>query len=118
MAYTNDYNDAMARRFITCLQSTPLRSGAGRFVRTLSLRMSPLTDDEFLLVMVHLTHLESLSLVLSNDITESTLQHLPHHCPRLIDLQFTFMPVAQPAMDALGLHCHRLTRLMFFDCKH
>ncbi|CAO3601075.1 unnamed protein product [Absidia cylindrospora] len=63
-----------------------------------------------------MTHLETLSMILSINITNRSLQQLPHLCPRLNDLQFTMMPVGQPTVDALGQHCRQLTRLTFSDC--
>ncbi|CAO3601078.1 unnamed protein product [Absidia cylindrospora] len=115
---TLEINNDAATRIITCLQSVPNSSlGGGRFVRHLVLCMTLWTDDEFLLVMQHTTHLERLSMNTPINITDRSLKHLPRHCPRLNDLELTIVPIAQPTMDALGQHCHQLTRLTLHDCN-
>ncbi|CAO3601081.1 unnamed protein product [Absidia cylindrospora] len=109
-------NDDTATRLFASLQSVPYPSQGGRLVRRLSLSIAPWTDDEFLLVMPYLTHLESLTLLISPNITDRSLQQVPHHCPRINDLDIFHKPVGQPTMDALGRHCHQLTRLTLRAC--
>ncbi|ORZ07174.1 hypothetical protein BCR42DRAFT_442878 [Absidia repens] len=109
------FSNEPAQTFLTCLTMSQ-HHHIGRHIRALSVNNCVWTDTEFLSVIEHTRWLEDLQLINLKHITDTSLQHLGRHCPRLRILILYHMDISQPSMDALGQHCYQLTELTVANC--
>ncbi|CAO3601115.1 unnamed protein product [Absidia cylindrospora] len=61
--------------------------------------------------MPHVRLLETLVLRNAEDLTDTSLEHLPRHCPRLLNLNVGNSRITPLFFRALGQYCHQLWKL-------
>ncbi|CAO3588304.1 unnamed protein product [Absidia cylindrospora] len=99
--------------FFHCLATASL--SVRQHVRTLKLNEGD--DEQLLLLMKHARLLAHLHLGDGHLITDTSLQSLPLYCRHLTDLVLCNTAMTPRSFDALGQHCHHLSKLALIACQ-
>ncbi|ORZ07322.1 hypothetical protein BCR42DRAFT_495912 [Absidia repens] len=102
-------------RLLDCLAAA--KQPMGQYIRRLVLKNTTCDDTQLLLLMTHISHLETLSIEnvdftdKFSPITSRSLERLPRHCPRLSTLQLINIQTSIDTSRAIVHYCHHLTEL-------
>lgn len=105
-------NDTLTNIITTMDEST---RSPGVHVRDVCIGPS-LSDSELLALIQHTPLLVNLLLPFAHNITDTSFQHVPAHCPHLSTLYLHYAKITHVSMAALGQHCHQLSAFEFNNC--
>ncbi|CAO3596645.1 unnamed protein product [Absidia cylindrospora] len=110
------YDEVTLLNITASMAESPHHS-LGQHIRFLEFG-SFLTDVQFLDIMQHVSHLESIQITNAPHITDISFEHLPRQYPHLTYLCLHESPITRRSIVALGKHCSQLGEINLERCTN
>ncbi|CAO3601060.1 unnamed protein product [Absidia cylindrospora] len=103
------------QRFISCLATAHVPT-LGRHIHTLTIAGKFWTDTELSLLLPHLRHLKKIAIAKGTRLTNTSVSHVPQHCPHLTIVLLDYPPITDHNLLQFTQHCPDLYGLRLNPC--